>query len=473
MLLFGCITTKTLKNGTVLERSIKLLNKGETIYIFPSGELERKKKKYTAKVGVAYLIKNVKNSLIVPVKIKYEKNKISIGHDKVFTFSKFSKDLQPYAEKIYDRIKRINLINTKKLYELPWTTYNNPNGWIEPTTYCQLQCPGCYRGLAEKNPIRKHIPLDILKKEINWFIKKRNVQTISIAGGEPLCYPKLDDLVKYIYSCGLKTKIYTNAVLLTKKRLKKLKKIGVTEIIIHVDKSQRKNFSESQANKLRQKYCDLFKDIGGVNLGFIMPLSKQNIGDLEVLSKFYQKNSDIINLIVFTVYKEMLPEKTIQKQMEISMQEVSEAVKSSFGIKYCSFLGKENSNNISWLFSLSAYVDGKLIDSFDNRFYKLIQERYYKKKKKYFFTVKNKPMIIQKLIPLLFNSSVRKIFLRSIIKGKKKINPQVILIIDPPSLENNKWDLCKGCPDPMIHNGNLVPSCLLERIKKGEKIRLF
>ena len=47
------------------------------------------------------------------------------------------------------------------------------------------------------------------------------------------------------------------------------------------------------------------------------------------------------------------------------------------------------------------------------------------------------------------------------------------VIVDPPSLENNKWDLCKGCPDPMIHNGNLVPSCLLERIKKGEKIRLF
>ena len=44
----------------------------------------------------------------------------------------------------------------KNLYRLPWTKENNPTGWIEVTTFCQLKCPGCYRGLAEENPNRIH-----------------------------------------------------------------------------------------------------------------------------------------------------------------------------------------------------------------------------------------------------------------------------------------------------------------------------
>ena len=65
----------------------------------------------------------------------------------------------------------MNAIHTDKLYLLPWSVTDNPNGWIEPTTYCQLKCPGCYRGLAEKNPLRKHETFDFIKKEVNWFVK--------------------------------------------------------------------------------------------------------------------------------------------------------------------------------------------------------------------------------------------------------------------------------------------------------------
>ena len=469
LLLYGCFTTKETKKGTVLQRAVKLMERGETVFIFPTGRIERKKSKYQAKVGVAYLNRYVDNSQIIPVHIQYGK-KTNI----VFKRGMVSKEkkLQKSADDIYATICRESTRDKEKLYELPWSMKNNPNGWIEPTTYCQLKCPGCYRGLAEKNPIRKHEEYSKLTKQVDWFIKHRNVQTISIAGGEPLCYPYLSNLIEYIDSKGLKSKIYTNGLALTKSKLEELKKAGATEFIIHVDKFQCNKKSEKEINIIREKFCNLFREIKGVNLGFIMPISKQNKDDLPILANFMEKNSDIINLVVFTVYKEMLPGKSISPELQISMEETSEEIKKAFGLTYCAYLGKKQSSGISWLFSLSAYSEGKLVGSFNSSFYKIIQDRYFKRKKKHFITVRNKPFKLSKLVPLLSNKSVRDIYLKSVGKNYT-LNTQVVLIIDAPEKKGDNWNLCNGCPDAMLYEGKLVPSCLLERVKKGEKLETY
>src|SRR3990167_4676151 len=103
-----------------------------------------------------------------------------------------------------------NSLNLQNLYKIPWTKNNNPNGWIEPTTYCQLVCPGCYRGLAHPNPLRIHEDIAKLKKEIDTLIKIRKIRILSIAGGEPLLYPQLNDLIAYAHSRGLKSRLVTN-----------------------------------------------------------------------------------------------------------------------------------------------------------------------------------------------------------------------------------------------------------------------
>src|SRR3972149_9474852 len=109
-------------------------------------------------------------------------------------------------------------LNLENLYRLPWTTYNNPNGWIEPTTYCQLACPGCYRGLDQPSPPRIHENIEKLKKDIDTLVKIRKIETLSVAGGEPLLYPQLDKLIKYAHKRNLKVKIVTNGWALTKSR---------------------------------------------------------------------------------------------------------------------------------------------------------------------------------------------------------------------------------------------------------------
>jgi len=359
-----------------------------------------------------------------------------------------------------------------KLYRLKWSITDNPDGWIEPTTFCQFKCSNCYRGISEKGHKGKHEDLAELKKQVDWFIDKRNVQTISIAGGEPLMYPQIEELIEYIHEKGLKSKIYTNAIGLDETKLVRFKEKGATEFVIHIDKDQRESNSEESINSIRQEYCNLFRKVKGVNLGFIMPISKENINDLPILAKFFQKNSDIVNLIVFTMMKEMLPNKSLDDNLKIEMNEVISKVKETFGISFGAYLGKELNDDLSWLFSLSLYKNGKLLGSFDDKMYEEIQNRYYQNKGKYFITIKNKPIGFLKLLPKFLNKSMMKILLKSIGYKGKSINAQVVLIIDPPDMIDGKWNLCKGCPDAMLYENKLVPSCLLERIKSKEKIFL-
>lgn len=168
----------------------------------------------------------------------------------------------------------------------------------------------------------------------------------------------------------------------------------------------------------------------------------------------------------------MLPNKVLDKKLEISMREASLAVKKTFGLSYCAYLGKIKSEDISWLFSFSAYKNGNLLGSFDKDFYKKIQERYYKKNKKYFITIRNKSINLSKLLFWFTNKSVRKVMWNSKKYIGNSINTQVVLIIDAPNRINKDWDICDSCPDAMLYKDKLVPSCLLERVKSGEKIFL-
>ena len=55
-------------------------------------------------------------------------------------------------------------------------------------------------------------------------------------------------------------------------------------------------------------------------------------------------------------------------------------------------------------------------------------------------------------------------------RTRSEIYEQIILVVNTPKQIGGKWDLCDGCPDAILNRGDLVPSCLLERIKQGENI---
>jgi hypothetical protein len=45
-----------------------------------------------------------------------------------------------------------NILDHTKMYRLPYTKNDNPKGWIEITTHCNKQCPGCTLESFIQNP---------------------------------------------------------------------------------------------------------------------------------------------------------------------------------------------------------------------------------------------------------------------------------------------------------------------------------
>ncbi|MFA5432236.1 MAG: radical SAM protein [Candidatus Paceibacterota bacterium] len=368
----------------------------------------------------------------------------------------------------------------KNCYHLPWSEKDNPNGWIEPTTYCQLKCPGCYRGLDKDGVVHIHTDLEDLKREVDLFLEKRNVQTISIAGGEPLLYPKLEELVSYIRSRGLKTKIFTNGISLNEELLRRLKNSGAIEFIIHIDKFQKregyKDSDESDLNSLRASYCDLFRKVGGINLGFIQPVSKDNLSDVSTILRFCKNNADIVSAIVFTLYSDINWDDSIKAKIntDIEVLDVVAAIRNQFPYFPSAYLGSTvDKDNPTWLFSVSIGSKDKEFGFFDGKLYQDIELSHYKKTGRYFITKTGNKISIMQFLKLASYSCIRKAlrkYLLSILKNPssivRDIYLQKLLILRGPKFTNDGGrDLCDGCPDAMFFNDKLVPSCILEEIK--------
>ena len=102
LLIYGCISTRDVKDVKVLDRAIQLSNKGETIFIFPRGEIEKSSKVQKPKVGVVYLEREIKDCHVIPVHItiisKGIIKKTQINYKKAVRHSSYPDDLQSLAE---------------------------------------------------------------------------------------------------------------------------------------------------------------------------------------------------------------------------------------------------------------------------------------------------------------------------------------------------------------------------------------
>jgi 1-acyl-sn-glycerol-3-phosphate acyltransferase len=109
LLLYGCIPTKKTNKGKVLDRATQLLNKGETIFIFPKGELYKENKIQKPKVGVIYMEREVKSSKIIPVQISMPKGifkKTTLHYKEAIGNHSHPEDLQPLADDLMKKIEQ-------------------------------------------------------------------------------------------------------------------------------------------------------------------------------------------------------------------------------------------------------------------------------------------------------------------------------------------------------------------------------
>ena len=231
------------------------------------------------------------------------------------------------------------------LYRLPFSKNDNPNGWVEITTDCNLRCPGCYRGCNRDDNIALHVPLQYVKVNVLEMKRIRNCQIISLSGGEPLLHPDLESIVRFIRDNQMFPFVHTNGLLLTPELITRLKRAGLAGLVIRVDSlSRNRTTTEEALNSVRQKYGEMVNAIGGIHLTFLCVVNKENIGEINSVVKWSITNAKLVDFITFIPMRQVLFQKTdvIDSSKWIYLQDLCEQIQSVIpDIRYASYLGSK------------------------------------------------------------------------------------------------------------------------------------
>jgi MoaA/NifB/PqqE/SkfB family radical SAM enzyme len=385
-------------------------------------------------------------------------------------------------------------LDKSNLFRLPWSLNDNPIAWLEVSDICNIHCEGCYR-----QNMTGHKSLEELKEEVLFFKKWRNPDNFSIAGGEPLIYPNIIELVAFIKEQKIKPIILTNAVALTPEMLHELKKAGLSGFTIHIDSHQNrpgwKGKSEKDLNELRQKYADMIAAERGLYLIFNSTVYPSSFNEIPDIVRWGNANIDRVHGIVFITYRTATTDHNIALnplEKEVDMSKLS-YVRESFDEKFVT--APEVYAKIKEVlpeYEPSGYLGGTVRhDSFKWLIATIIGS----KKRTYGSLGKHAMEIAQNFhhyftgTYLAYLSQARiggKVFLlspfdkgiRSAWKNRIKdylrhpshffqgVFVQSVSIIQAPDvLEDGRCDMCDSCPDITILDGKFVNSCRMDEYR--------
>jgi pyruvate-formate lyase-activating enzyme len=135
-------------------------------------------------------------------------------------------------------MKRQEIAHHERLRPQKLSARETPHVTIEPNTTCNIRCAYCY--CIEEAVVKS---LDEVKAEIDLAMTKRNLDTISLLGGEPTIHPDIVEIVRYVKAKGLVCMLLTNGVRFVIDRdealLDALVAAGVDRFLVHIDAGQK------------------------------------------------------------------------------------------------------------------------------------------------------------------------------------------------------------------------------------------
>jgi hypothetical protein len=382
-------------------------------------------------------------------------------------------------------------IDRTRLYHFPWSTADNPGAWIEVTDECNLECPGCYR-----HRLSGHRSLPELKEEILACRTLVNCDRIAIAGGEPLLYPDIVETVAFIARQGLKPMILSNGEYLTPELARALKGAGLKLIYLHVDSGQQRpgwqKKTEIEMNALRQHYADLISEVGGMQCGFNITVTRKTLEQLPAVVAWGRTNIHKVqhlSLIAFrglprtdeitytvngrTPDPGLLPNMTAQLDaIGITTDDMYELLEHRFPDSRASAYlgGTAVSQSNKFLIILNVGSRRGVYGSLGARTSELVQVVHHLLTGRYcaFYPKTGKRIFLLSLI----DRECRKAFgsfLRAALRNPAvlfdRLHVQCINLQQPLEVLDGQINLCDGCPNMMLYQGRLINSCRLDEYR--------
>lgn len=382
----------------------------------------------------------------------------------------------------------------RKMYKVPWSVTDNQGGWVEVTDNCNLNCHGCYRYKTDGDKT-----LDEVKREIIECKKVTNCDVMVIAGGEPLLYPDITEVVRFISSLDLKPLILSNGLLFTEKLAIELKKAGLARIHFHIDSIQERDGwegkSEADLNELRQYFADMLWKIENIQCGFhitvtpatlqsipsILSWQKKNMNKVQHISFIALRGIPIVKGIEYRVNNHKIPQdellNSFDNPVEISLttEEMFEIVQEYFPEYFpCAYInGSMVQQSNKYLIYSNIGSARKYYGSMGASAFELSQVFYHFFKGRY-LSFLSKPNIGKNVFLLSFvDKQIRKAlsgfitaFLRNPFMLFEKIYIQSIILQQPIEFVGSDKNICDSCINPMVYKEKIINPCQLDEYRK-------
>ncbi len=391
-------------------------------------------------------------------------------------------------------------LNHLDYYRLPWTLTDNSISWLEPTAKCNLHCDGCYR----KNE-NSHKSLNQIKSDLNVFTSLRKCDGISIAGGDPLMHPDILEIVKEVKERNLKPIINTNGLALTEDLLMKLKEAGVFGFTFHIDSKQGrpgwKDKNELELNELRLHYAEMLSKAGNISCSFNSTVYEDTLKYIPEMVKWAEKHIDIVQVMVFILYRavnnnevdfylgpkkidmnQLVYNEELTERTDIKAEEIVELIRTEYpDFDPCAYLnGSEKPDSFKWLLTGRLGQKNKIYGYMGSKGIEIIQTFNHMLYNRYlaYAAPKDAAKGRSMLLLSLFDKKLKKTavkYLKDPLNIFRKLHYQSIMIIQPVDfLQDGRQNMCDGCPDITVWNGELVWSCRMEeQMKFGMNVKTY
>jgi MoaA/NifB/PqqE/SkfB family radical SAM enzyme len=386
------------------------------------------------------------------------------------------------------------MLDKRDYYRLPWSMNDNPIAWIEVTDICNIHCEGCYRQY-----MTGHKSLEQLKEEVLFFMRWRNPDNFSIAGGEPLLHPQIVNLVAFIAQQGVKPVILSNGLALTPELLHELKQAGLAGFTMHVDSHQNRPHwqgkSEKEHNELRQHIADMVAAEGGLYLVFNSTVYPSTYPEIPDIVRWGQANLEKVQGLVFITYRTATTSDNIGTDKDdqrvdlsklsytresfdetfVTAPEVYQIIKDNFPEYEASgYLGGSiRHDSYKWLIGAMVGNKHRMYGSVGKRTMEMAQVGHH------FWTGRYLAYLsTAKIGSKIFWLSPWDGVLRQAWKNQARdilrhpgrlfsgVYTQSIGIIQAPDLQpDGRADMCDSCPDITIYDGKFINSCRMDEYR--------
>jgi hypothetical protein len=384
-------------------------------------------------------------------------------------------------------------LNHRNLYRLPWNFSDNIISWLEPTKACNIYCEGCYSA----NKKDSHKTLDEIESDLDVFEKFRNTQSVSVAGGDPLCHPEILEVVKRIAKRGYKPIVNTNGYAMTEELMRKLKDAGMVGLTFHIDSLQKRpdweNKNEIELNELRLKYAKMADKIGGLSCAFNSTIYGDTLQYVPQMLTWAQKHIDTVHVMVFIAFRAGSPDtfeyfangKKVDmrefvygdkknQRVDITSYDIVQEIKKVYpDFSPAAYLnGTEDPSALKWLLTMRLGNKNKILGYLGPKFIEFAQSFTHflygtyagylhprvHKRVKWMFPLSFMDKHFRKAIAKWFKYCFKNPF-----RFFKPFHMQSVMMIQPVDFnKDGSQSMCDGCPDMTVYKGRLVWSCRLE-----------